>query len=213
MKTNNIVFKLVATIVICLWTTIGLAEVNPTIGQRTQHVFNTVGEAISSVGYKLRSTSNLVKEYANDSLITAKVKKQLFAEPSINSFDISVTTRNGSVTLAGFVTDPEIATKVVQITSNIDSVKWVNDILLIKDKPHRTIKEYISDLTITSQIQVNLLLQKGVPSLSIQVETVDGIVQLTGYVDNLDQQILAEEVVSKVERVQNVKNNLLVKNN
>lgn len=213
MKTKNIVFISVVTIVIGFWAIVSFAADDLTLGQRTEHVVDKIGKAVSSVGDKLSTTSKTVGEYTDDSVITAKVKQQLFDEPSINSFDISVTTDDGIVTLAGFVTAPELALKALQIATNVEGVKQVNDTLLIKAKSQKTIKGYISDTTITSEIKTGLLAKKGISSLSIQVKTVDGIVQLTGYVDSLDQQFLAEEVAWKVEGVQSVKNNLLVKNN
>lgn len=211
MKTNRIVFKSVATIVISLWTIISFANDNPSLGQRSQHTFTAGSRAISYVSDTLSSATKSIRKYTDDSFITLRVKKKLLGESSIKSFDISVTTRDGFVTLTGFVTDNEIAIKAVQIATKVKGVKWVNDALLIKNKSKRTVEEFISDITITSKIKIGLLNKKGIPSLAIQVETVEGVVQLSGDVDSLDQQFHAEEVAREVVGVQDVKNNLVVR--
>lgn len=212
MKTNNIVFILSIIIATCLPAVAISANDNITLGEQTENAVNGIGKAVSSAGQAISSTSKSVGEYADDSVITAKVKKQLFDALSINSFDISVNTENGIVTLAGFVPSQALAVKTVQMTLSVEGVKRVNDMLHVQLTSEKTIKGYITDTSITSELKANLLAEKGLSSLSVNVKTVNGIVQLSGYVSDPDQRTRVEDLAWKVTGVKSVKNDLLVKN-
>jgi hyperosmotically inducible protein len=69
----------------------------------------------------------------DDTLITTRVKSALMQNENVKSFDISVTTINGAVTLSGFVDNQnqiDISTKVAR---SVDGVKVVNNQLAIKE--------------------------------------------------------------------------------
>ncbi|MBA3582022.1 MAG: BON domain-containing protein [Gammaproteobacteria bacterium] len=71
-------------------------------------------------------------EVMTDVGITAKVKSALLAEKDVNSFDISVTTFNGNVQLAGFVDSKWQIDKAVQVAKNVKGVKDVKSDLIHK---------------------------------------------------------------------------------
>lgn len=78
------------------------------------------------------SQSTTAGQYLSDTAITAKVKSSLLADKDISSLRISVTTKNGKVTLSGKVKDPVQKQKAVQIAKNVSGVKQVKDKLQIK---------------------------------------------------------------------------------
>jgi hyperosmotically inducible protein len=71
--------------------------------------------------------------------------------------------------------------------------------------------QYVDDSAITAKIKKALLADSAVKSLEIKVETVKGVVQLSGFVDNSDQKSSAESDASAVPGVKRVVNNLILK--
>lgn len=67
---------------------------------------------------------------------------------------------------------------------------------------------YLDDATITAGVKAKFLTQKGLDSLDISVETVKGVVTLSGQVANQAQISLAEILAGEAEGVTKVVNNL-----
>jgi osmotically-inducible protein OsmY len=69
--------------------------------------------------------------YIDDSVITAKVKSAIVAEPTLSAFEINVETYKGVVQLSGFVDSQSDITRASSIARTIDGVVSVkNDIRL-----------------------------------------------------------------------------------
>lgn len=71
--------------------------------------------------------------------------------------------------------------------------------------------QYVDDTAITGRVKTALLGDDAVKSFEIKVETVKGVVQLSGFVDNRDQKSAAERDASSVPNVKKVVNDLIVK--
>ena len=69
---------------------------------------------------------------ADDSAITAKVKAAILAEPGLKSLQISVDTKDGTVTLTGNVDNSDMRDKAKQVASATTGVKGVIDQLTVK---------------------------------------------------------------------------------
>lgn len=72
-------------------------------------------------------------------------------------------------------------------------------------------KRVLSDSAITSKVKAKLLVTKGVPSTAISVETYEGRVQLSGFVDKKEQAVAAGKVAAAVSGVRTVRNDLKLK--
>ncbi|MGB7816215.1 MAG: BON domain-containing protein [Methylotenera sp.] len=72
-------------------------------------------------------------------------------------------------------------------------------------------KQVASDSAITSKIKSKYLLEKGIKSFKVSVETKDGVVVLSGFVDNEAAKTRAAQIASGVSGVKSVKNALIVK--
>ena len=71
-------------------------------------------------------------EYVDDTAITAKVKKDIFDEPTLKSAEINVETFKGVVQLSGFVSSQaNIATATV-VAKNVNGVKSVKNDMRVK---------------------------------------------------------------------------------
>ena len=71
--------------------------------------------------------------------------------------------------------------------------------------------EYIDDAVITTKVKSALLGDEAVKSFAISVETVKGVVQLSGFVNTPEQKSMAGNITSAVRGVKEVHNNLIVK--
>lgn len=77
-----------------------------------------------------------------------------------------------------------------------------------EDPMKRSTGEYIDDKAITAKVKAALLKDPEVKALQVKVETYNGVVQLSGFVDNPEQISRAGEVAKGVEGVKSVKNDL-----
>ncbi|MCS3432974.1 molecular chaperone OsmY [Klebsiella sp. BIGb0407] len=97
-------------------------------------------EGVSAVTDKLhvssdgsKSTSDSVGDYADDAMITSKVKAKLLSEGDIASRNIGVETNAGIVQLTGDVKSNAQAAQVESITKTVDGVKSVkNDLKVVQ---------------------------------------------------------------------------------
>ncbi len=71
--------------------------------------------------------------------------------------------------------------------------------------------QYVDDTGITTKVKGALLKDDMVKSFEIKVETMKGVVQLSGFVDNADQKRAAGRDAASVSGVSDVSNNLIVK--
>lgn len=75
----------------------------------------------------------------------------------------------------------------------------------------QAVKRVASDSFITSKAKAELLAEKDLKSLQISVKTFNGVVILSGFVDDEMSKLKAETIVAKIEGVKSVKNGLVVK--
>lgn len=73
------------------------------------------------------------------------------------------------------------------------------------------VEAYLDDSTITAKVKAELLKDTGMKGLAIKVQTHNGQVILSGFVDSSAQVKRAVEITSGVEGVVSVKNSLVVK--
>jgi osmotically-inducible protein OsmY len=71
--------------------------------------------------------------------------------------------------------------------------------------------EYLDDTVITTKVKSSLLGDNAVKSFAISVETVKGVVQLSGFVNTPEQRSIAGKDAEAILGVKKVKNDLIVK--
>lgn len=74
-----------------------------------------------------------------------------------------------------------------------------------------TVGAYIDDTTITTQIKSRFVENKEVGAASIQVETLNGNVMLSGFAKNATEKASAETIARKVNGVKSVKNEIAIR--
>ena len=182
----------------------GSAMAEATATDKAQSTANTAGE-------KIDNSMNKVGNFMDDSSITAKVKAALVDADDIKSTDISVETEKNVVTLSGFVESQAQAEKAVAVAKKVEGVTSVSDKLHVRDGKEQSAKGYAGDTATTSEIKAKLLADDIVPSRMVKVETTDGVVQLSGTVENQAQSDRAESIAKAIDGVKSVKNDLKTK--
>ena len=71
--------------------------------------------------------------------------------------------------------------------------------------------QYVDDTAITTKVKNALLADGAVKSTEISVQTVKGVVQLSGFVDSSNQKSAAEKDASATAGVKDVKDDLVVR--
>lgn len=71
--------------------------------------------------------------------------------------------------------------------------------------------QYMDDTAITTSVKAKILAEGSLKVLQINVETMQGTVQLSGFVDSKKSAAKAIDLARKVEGVKSVQNNLVVR--
>jgi hyperosmotically inducible protein len=149
-------------------------------------------------------------ESIDDRLITGRVKEALIADPDTKARQIDVETFRGVVQLNGFVDSDTDRSKATTVARRVNGVKEVrNNLQLATTKT--SVGEVIDDSVITTKVKAALVADPVTKAFQINVETRDGAVQLSGFVDSAEQQTRAAEVARGVSGVRTVKNSTEVK--
>jgi hyperosmotically inducible protein len=74
-----------------------------------------------------------------------------------------------------------------------------------------TTGEYVDDATITAKIKSELVRDNQLPASQIRVETMQQVVQLSGFVDSATQKAKAAQVARSTQGVKDVKNDIVVR--
>ncbi len=146
----------------------------------------------------------------DDSVVTARVKSALLADPEVKSFEIKVETRKGQVQLSGFVDTPARIDYAVALARKVEGVMGVENGMSPKDGK-ATVGNTVDDGIVTAKVKSALLSYPEIKSFDIAVVTRKGEVQLSGFVDNQAQINRAIDIARGVEGVQSINNEMSIK--
>jgi len=74
-----------------------------------------------------------------------------------------------------------------------------------------TAGEYLDDTTITTRVKAALIGDKSVKASQIGVETMQSVVQLSGFVDTPQEKLRAGDIARNISGVREVQNNIAVR--
>jgi hyperosmotically inducible protein len=151
-------------------------------------------------------------EQIDDAALLTSVKSALVSNNVTDAGDINVDVNRGVVKLAGFVDNAEQKSKAAEVAHNVGGVKSVqNDIAVKQGSGGESAGEYIDDSVLTAKVKAALIESPDTKAHQINVETNQGVVQLSGFVDNAAAKTAATSVAKSVNGVKDVKNELSVK--
>ena len=100
--------------------------------------FRTIGALLAALaiattlGCASTAKSESTGEYIDDTAITAKVKKDIFDEPTLKSAEINVETFKGVVQLSGFVSSQANIATASTVARGVTGVKSVKNDMRVK---------------------------------------------------------------------------------
>jgi len=149
--------------------------------------------------------SNLthIEQTISDSVITAKITAKFAKNPDLNPLKISVSTKDGIVTLKGNVKDKQAYVDALTLAKKTKGVTTVeSDDLMI-----RQVNTSFTDAYITARVEAAILKAKvfddeSIPLVGINATTNNGVVTLTG---NLKQEKSVSAIIKRVSNIHGVK--------
>jgi hyperosmotically inducible periplasmic protein len=155
-------------------------------------------------------TQKSVGEQVDDSVTTGRVKAALIADPVTKAHQIDVETFKGTVQLNGFVDTAASKERASQVAKGTKGVTKVQNNLTVKSDP-RSASDVVDDSAITAKVKAALAGDPRTKAHQVNVEVREGVVQLSGFVDNSEAKSTAEELARAVDNVKSVDNELSVK--
>jgi osmotically-inducible protein OsmY len=149
----------------------------------------------------------------SDAWITMKVKTTLLFHRNVSSTGTSVYTKDGIVTLQGVASSIAQKELTTEYAKDIDNVKEVkNEMTIAKTPvtPDATIGDKIDDASITAQVKSSLLSHRSTSALHTGVTTTDGVVTLSGIAKNDAEKSLVTKLVTDINGVTSVINNMTI---
>lgn len=150
---------------------------------------------------------------ATDAIITVQIKSKIAADKNLSVFSEDVSTiNNGVVVLSGVVDSETDATALIQLAGSVDGVRDVDtENLKVKDSMHPMNDAYITAKIKGQFMQAKIFDDKDVAVTLVSVETNNGVVHLSGTVDNNEQMQNAIKLAQSVKGVKKVESRLTVK--
>jgi osmotically-inducible protein OsmY len=121
--------------------------------------------------------------------------------------------KDGIVTLKGEAASQAQMDLTTEFAKDVQGVKDVkNEMTVAKtpEKPDQTMGENIDDASITAQVKMTLMLHRSTGVLRTKVETNDGVVTLAGIARNAAEKDLVTKLVSDINGVKSVVNNMTI---
>lgn len=147
---------------------------------------------------------------SQDAALTARVQSALRASQVANAEGIKVDVKGDAVQLSGFVESEADQEKALQAARAVRGVAAVRNDLLVRES-HPTVGQALDDTIIAAQVRKQIQAKVAADGSDINVTVNDGVVQLSGYVADAHIKTLAADVASAVNGVQDVRNDIALK--
>ncbi len=146
-----------------------------------------------------------------DSWLSVKIKSALLFHRNVSAVRTKVYVKDGVATLQGDADSEAQKELTAEYASDVDGVKAVkNEMAVVKNPnpPNEPMNEKIDDASITGQVKMTLLAHRSTSSISTKVTTREGVVTLTGKAKNPAEKDLVTKLVSDIDGVTSVVNNM-----
>jgi osmotically-inducible protein OsmY len=156
-------------------------------------------------------TTKSAGEQIDDSVLTGRVKSAIARDVGTgNSIRIDVETYRGRVQLNGFTDSAAKKRAAGQSASRVEGVKGVENNLEVATSG-RTAGQFVDDSILTAKIKTALAGDPIVAAHEVNLSVRQGVVQLSGFVDNAAEKARAGVLARDVAGVRRVENQLDVK--
>jgi osmotically-inducible protein OsmY len=167
---------------------------------------------VTRVDNKLATKAEVAAENA-DTWIDRKVKLTLLFHRNVNASKTIIAVKDGVVTLKGEASSTAQKELTAEYAKDIEGVKEVKNEMTVVATPEaavRTEGEKMDDASVTAQVKTALLTHRSTSSVKTKVETRNGEVTLTGIAKNAAEKSLVTKLVTDIQGVTSVKNEMTV---
>jgi hyperosmotically inducible periplasmic protein len=165
---------------------------------------------VKSVDNELQIKEPLPAEYT-DAWIGLKVKAVLLFHSNVSAVSTKVDVKDGIVTLSGDAGSAAQKELTAEYAKDINGVKGVINNMDIKrtgEVSSQRMGSTIDDASITAQIKLTLLMHQSTSAIHTHVKTEKGVVTLTGTASSGAEKSLVTKLVSDINGVKNVINDM-----
>lgn len=163
------------------------------------------------------------EQMISDSWLDGKLESALLFNDQLNSFAIDTEVKQGIAYLNGAVEseiDIDLAGEVAQSVEGITKVK--NNLVVDAQAAEKAEssedyqqqsqwRQSVDNATLTAAIKTKLLLNEHTDGLDMNVDSMNGVVTLTGTVSSEEESELAEQIAKNADGSHEVNNRLVVK--
>ena len=148
-------------------------------------------------------------DVVDDFTTNAQINGDLFAYSERLFQDVSIDVTEGRVLLTGKVPNPDDRVDAVRIAWQTDGVvEVINEIQVTETGG---VESYLNDVRISNELRADLLFDGGVDSINYNVETVGGIIYLTGIARNQAELDLVVDHARTISGVKEIISHVRVK--
>jgi hyperosmotically inducible protein len=167
---------------------------------------------VKSVDNKLEVIGG-IPEKNSDIWIQMTVKNMLMLHGNLNIDNPQVDVKDGLVTLHGEVDSQAEKALTAEYVKDIDGVKDVDNKMTLATAPkseRKTIKEFIDDASIKSQIKLALLLHRGTNAFRASISVNRGVVTVSGMAKNAAEKELVSKRIEDIHGVVSIDNRMTI---
>ena len=166
---------------------------------------------VKSVDNQLTVKGEAPAEHS-DAWIGWKVKSALLFHRDVSAMGTTVYVKDGIVTLQGEATSIAQKELTTEYAKDVDNVKEVkNEMTIAKEvKTSEAMGEKIDDASITAEVKSSLFTHRSTSALKTGVSTTEGVVTLTGIAKNSAEKSLVTKLVTDINGVNRVVNNMTI---
>jgi osmotically-inducible protein OsmY len=143
---------------------------------------------------------------SDDRGLAGKVKDALLRDPETTARQITVQAVGGEITLSGFVDSAGEKMAAARVARAVTGVERVENNLAVGHTD-----DEVGDGALASRVKAALVQDNATSGRQVNVDVLQGVAQLSGYVDTPDERRRAAEVAAEVKGVRSVQNKLEVK--
>jgi hyperosmotically inducible protein len=166
--------------------------------------------ALGATACAATQTQRSTGEAVDDTVITSTIKASLVQDPTTKARQIEVETYRGVVQLSGFVDTAASKSRAEELAQKTKGVTRVDNNLEVRNT-ETTAGTTIDDALLTTRVKAALIDNPKTKARQINVETLRGVVQLSGFVDSSAEKEEAAAVAAAISGVKEVHNELAVK--
>lgn len=148
-----------------------------------------------------------------DTWMGRKVKLALMFHRNVNAGKTAIEVKDGVVTLKGEASSVAQKELTAEYAKDIEGVKEVKNEMTVAATPEpveRTAGEKMDDASVSAEVKTALMTHRSTSAMKTKVETRNGEVTLTGIAKNAAEKSLVTKLVTDIQGVTSVKNEMTV---